>query len=135
MKAKIIAVYNKNKQDEPLVNSNGKPYYNLLAVDEKEAAYYDAFYLSEKAYWKIEKLFHSTGELSPTYENFDFEKFKSLEGKTFEGQLGTNDRGRNHIFKYYPDPVALEEKEKNSRKPTDPSHIETEVTSSEDVPF
>ena len=80
---KIIGVYSTKKDGGELVTKSGKRFINLLLKPENgEDGFYQALYLSERAYFVIENFFKACGKVAPNFNSLSFADIANCEGES-----------------------------------------------------
>jgi hypothetical protein len=134
---KIIGVYSTKKDGGELITTSGKRFINLLLKPENEDdGFYQALYLSERAYFVIENFFKACGKEAPNFNSLSFADIANCEGE--EVRVITEVKnGYKGVKKWFPKATASVEDTKpliQQEKPVqeDP---ENDPDLDEDIPF
>ena len=137
MKATIKGAYNESPDGQEYVAKTGTFFWKILMVgNDDETKVYETFYLTQKAYWKVEALFKSAGAVCPPFDDIVFSDAQALIGKEVNISVGQDENGYNTVLKWIPALGAEQvEAEKVKEVVEDPKVEGYDPDLDEDVPF
>jgi hypothetical protein len=137
MKATIKGAYNKSLDGQEYKAKTGTYFMKVLLVgDVDETKVYETFYLTQKAYWKVEAMYKSAGVDCPAFDDFVFSDTDALIGKEVNISVGQDENGYNSVLKWSPALGAEKvEAEKVEEVKEDPKVEGYDPDLDEDVPF
>lgn len=135
---KILGVYSTKKDGGELITKSGKKFVNLLLKEESnDDGFYQALYLSERAYFVIENFFKACGKEAPSFDSLSMADFLNCEGEEIK-VITEVTNGYKGVKKWLPKLVATEADSKPLIQPD--SSVQEEDPDNdpdldEDVPF
>jgi hypothetical protein len=134
---KIIGVYSTKKDGGELITTSGKRFINLLLKPENEdEGFYQALYLSERAYFVIENFFKACGKEAPNFDSLSFADIANCEGEEVRVITEVNN-GYKGVKKWFPKATASVEDTKPLIQQEEPvqENLENDPDLDEDIPF